>query len=181
MNKETILEQVRQYYQEHHQRAPYRPGERIPYAGRVYDERELCALVDAALDFWLTAGACTQRFEQGLAEYLGVSFCSMVCSGSAANLLAVSALTSPLLGERQLKRGDEVITVAAGFPTTAAPVVQCGAVPVFVDIRLPNCNIDPDLLEKARSPKTKAVLLAHCLGSPFDVPAVKDFCERHRL
>lgn len=181
MDKEIILQQVRQYYREHHQRPAYQPGDRINYAGRVYDEAELCGLVDAALDFWLTAGAYTEKFEQGLAGYLGVPFCSMVNSGSSANLLAVSALTSPLLGERRLKRGDEVITVAAGFPTTVTPIVQCGAVPVFVDVRLPNGNIDVTLLEAARSERTRAVVLAHTLGSPFDVKAVREFCNKYSL
>lgn len=181
MDKSAILEMVRQYCQENHSRKPYRPGDRINYAGRVYDEDELCSLVDASLDFWLTAGGYTEQFECGLAAYLGVSFCSFVNSGSSANLLAVSALTSPLLGERMLKKGDEVITAAAGFPTTAAPIIQCGAVPVFVDIRLPNGNIDPNLLENARSGRTKAVMLAHTLGSPYDLAAVKAFCDRYNL
>ena len=181
MNKETILEAVRQYYQECYQKPSYRLGERIQYAGRVYDEKELCNLVDAALDFWLTAGDYTRRFEKGLADYLDVPFCSLVCSGSAANLLAVSALTSPLLGERRLRRGDEVLTVAAGFPTTVAPIVQCGLVPVFVDVRLPDCNVDTALLERARSERTKAVVLAHTLGCPFDLTAVKSFCDKYGL
>lgn len=181
MNKETILQAVCQYYQEYHRKEPYQPGERIQYAGRVYDEKELCNLVDAALDFWLTAGKYTREFEKGLADYLGIPFCSLVCSGSAANLLAVAALTSPLLKERRLKRGDEVLTVAAGFPTTVAPVVQCGLVPVFVDVRLPDCNVDVSLLEQARSERTKAVVLAHTLGYPFDVAAVKAFCDRYGL
>ena len=181
MNKETILQAVCQYYQEHHQREPYQPGGRIPYAGRVYDETELCSLVDAALDFWLTAGDYTKRFEQGLADYLGIPFCSLVCSGSAANLLAVAALTSPLLGERRLKRGDEVLTVAAGFPTTVAPIVQCGLVPVFVDVKMPDCNVDVSLLEQAKSERTRAVILAHTLGCPFDLNAVKAFCEHYGL
>lgn len=181
MDKETILQAVCQYYQEHHQREPYQPGGRIPYAGRVYDETELCSLVDAALDFWLTAGDYTKRFEQGLADYLGIPFCSLVCSGSAANLLAVAALTSPLLGERRLKRGDEVLTVAAGFPTTVAPIVQCGLVPVFVDVKMPDCNVDVSLLEQAKSERTRAVILAHTLGCPFDLNAVKAFCEHYGL
>ena len=181
MDKETILQAVCQYYQEHHQRQPYQPGGRIPYAGRVYDETELCSLVDAALDFWLTAGDYTKRFEQGLADYLGIPFCSLVCSGSAANLLAVAALTSPLLGERRLKRGDEVLTVAAGFPTTVAPIVQCGLVPVFVDVKMPDCNVDVSLLEQAKSERTRAVILAHTLGCPFDLNAVKAFCEHYGL
>lgn len=181
MDKETILQAVGQYYQEHHRKGPYRPGDRIRYAGRVYDETELRCLVDAALDFWLTAGDYTKRFEKGLAEYLGVPFCSLVCSGSAANLLAVSALTSPLLGERRLKRGDEVITVAAGFPTTVAPILQCGLVPVFVDVKLPDCNADASLLEQARSGRTKAVILAHTLGCPFNLADVKAFCDQYNL
>jgi len=181
MDKETILQAVAQYYAEHHKRKPYQSGDRINYAGRVFDEDELCTLVDAALDFWLTAGNYTKQFEQGLAAYLGVPFCSMVNSGSSANLLAVAALTSPLLGDRQLRKGDEVITAAAGFPTTAAPVIQCGAVPVFIDIRLPNGNIDPGLLEAARSERTKAVMLAHTMGSPFDLATVKAFCSRYGL
>ena len=181
MDKETILQAVGQYYQEHHRKGSYRLGGRIQYAGRVYDETELRCLVDAALDFWLTAGDYTKRFEKGLAAYLGVPFCSLVCSGSAANLLAVSALTSPLLGQRQLKRGDEVITVAAGFPTTAAPIVQCGLVPVFVDVKLPACNVDVSMLERAKSERTKAVILAHTLGCPFDLTAVKAFCDQYGL
>lgn len=181
MDKETILQAVCQYYQEHHRREPYQLGSRISYAGRIYDEKELCNLVDAALDFWLTAGDYTRRFEAGLAEYLGLPFCSLVCSGSAANLLAVAALTSPLLGDRQLKRGDEVITVAAGFPTTVAPIVQCGLVPVFVDVKLPDCNVDVSLLEGAVSEQTKAVILAHTLGCPFDLTAVKAFCDKRSL
>ena len=181
MDKETILQAVCQYYQEHHQREPYQPGGRIPYAGRVYDKTELCSLVDAALDFWLTAGDYTKRFEQGLADYLGIPFCSLVCSGSAANLLAVAALTSPLLGERRLKRGDEVLTVAAGFPTTVAPIVQCGLAPVFVDVKMPDCNVDVSLLEQAKSDRTRAVILAHTLGCPFDLAAVKAFCDRYGL
>lgn len=181
MNKETILQAVCQYYQEHHQKESYQSGGRIQYAGRVYDEEELCNLVDAALDFWLTAGSYTRQFEQDLAVYLGVPFCSLVNSGSSANLLAVSTLTSPLLGEQQIKRGDEVITVAAGFPTTVAPIVQHGLVPVFVDVKLPDGNADISLLEQARSERTRAVILAHTLGCPFDLTAVKAFCDKYGL
>ncbi len=181
MTKQQILDLVRQYYAEHHTKPPYQPGDRINYAGRVYDADELCALVDASLDFWLTAGECAKRFENELAAYLGVPYCALACSGSAANLLAVSALTSPLLGERRLRRGDEVITVACGFPTTVAPIVQNGAVPVFVDVRLPDGNVDVPLLEGALSEKTRAVILAHTLGRPFDVAAVKRFCDAHGL
>ena len=181
MDKNTILRAVDQYVQEHHRETPYRPGSRVQYAGRVYDQEEVRNLVDAALDFWLTAGDYTRRFEKGLADYLGLPFCSLVCSGSAANLLAVSALTSPLLGERRLRRGDEVITVAAGFPTTVAPIVQCGLVPVFVDVGLPEGNVDPTLLEGALSGRTRAVILAHTLGCPFHLAAVRDFCDAHGL
>lgn len=181
MDKKEILDKVKQYYQENHIKPPYQPGDRINYAGRVYDEQELCLLTDAVLDFWLTAGKYTQQFESELAAYLDVPYCSLVNSGSSANLLAVLALTSPLLGERRLQRGDEVITVAAAFPTTVTPVVQCGAVPVFVDIALPGYNIDVTQLEAARSEKTKAVILAHSLGNPFDLKAVTDFCKKHRL
>lgn len=181
MDKETILEAVRQYYQEHHRKPAYHPGDRINYVGRVYDEEELCALTDAALDFWLTAGSCTKEFERGLADYLGVSFCSFVNSGSSANLLAVAALTSPLLGGRKLQKGDEVITVAAGFPTTVAPIVQCGLVPVFVDVSLPGCNVDTNLLEQAISPRTKAAVFAHSLGNPFDLKEVCAFCKKYGL
>ena len=181
MDKESILQDVRQYCREHHGRGDYRPGDRVQYAGRVYNEEELCSLVDAALDFWLTAGEYTKQFEKGLADYLGIPFCSLVCSGSAANLLAVSALTSPLLGERQLRRGDEVLTVAAGFPTTVAPIVQCGLKPVFVDVKLPDCNVDVSLLEQARTDRTRAVILAHTLGCPFDLAAVRAFCDKYGL
>lgn len=181
MEKETILKQVRQYAKEHHQPKNYEPGDRITYAGRVYDEEELCNLVDAALDFWLTAGKYTQEVEQGLSRYQGLPYCSLVNTGSSANLLAIAALTSPLLGEGQLQRGDEIITVAAAFPTTVAPIVQCGAVPVFVDIRIPSYNVNPELLEQALSEKTKAVFLAHSLGNPFALKQVKDFCDKHGL
>ena len=138
-------------------------------------------LVDSSLEFWLTAGRYTDEFEKKLSEYLGVRFCSLVNSGSSANLLAFMTLTSPLLGDRQIKRGDEVITVAAGFPTTVAPIIQYGAVPVFVDVTIPQYNIDTDRLEEALSDKTKAVMIAHTLGNPFHLKSVKEFCERHNL
>ena len=181
MTKEEILQDVREYYQQNKDTGEFSPGDRINYAGRVYDEHELMNLVDASLDFWLTAGKYTKQFESGLAAYLGVPFCSVVNSGSSANLLAVSALTSPLLGERRLKRGDEVITVAAAFPTTVAPIIQCGAVPVFLDIEIPSYNLDVSKLEDALSERTKAIILAHSLGNPFDLGTVKEFCEKHGL
>lgn len=181
MTKEDVLNHVREYYRDNKPASEFKPGDRINYAGRNYDEKELVNLVDAALDFWLTAGKYTKAFEQDFANFLGVPYCAIVNSGSSANLLAVAALTSPLLGERRLKRGDEVITVAAAFPTTVAPIVQCGAVPVFVDIGIPSYNVDPSRLEEAYSEKTKAVILAHSLGNIFDLSAVKDFCDRHAL
>lgn len=182
MEKQQIFELVKQYYKEEHGiKKEFTPGDRINYAGRVFDEEEMCSLVDAALDFWLTAGKYTKEFEEGLASYLGVKYCSLVNSGSSANLLAAAALTSPLLKERQMKPGDEIITVAAGFPTTVAPIVQAGAVPVFVDISIPSYNVAADLLEEALTDKTKAVMLAHSLGNPFPLKEVVDFCKKHNL
>lgn len=180
--KEEILAMVKEYADTYHNRKKeFEPGQRIPYASRVYDSAEMVNLVDSALEFWLTSGRYTEEFEQKLAEYLGVKYCSLVNSGSSANLNAFMALTSPLLGERRIKRGDEVITVAAGFPTTVTPVIQYGAVPVFVDVTIPQYNIDVTRLEDALSEKTKAVMIAHTLGNPFDLGAVKDFCDRHNL
>ena len=165
----------------HNQKTEFHDGDRIPYASRVYGHEEMVNLVDSALEFWLTSGRYTDEFEKKLAEYLQVKYCSLVNSGSSANLAAFMALTSPLLGERRIKRGDEIITVAAGFPTTVAPAVQYGAVPVFVDVTIPQYNIDVSMLEAALSEKTKAVMLAHTLGNPFDLKSVKEFCTRHGL
>jgi CDP-6-deoxy-D-xylo-4-hexulose-3-dehydrase len=176
-----ILDSIKEYYQAFMQKPAYKEGDRIPYASRVFDEHEMVNLVDSALEFWLTSGRYTARFENQLAEYLKVPFCSLVNSGSSANLLAFMALTSPLLGDRAVRRGDEVITVAAGFPTTVTPILQYGTAPVFVDVTIPQYNIDVSLLETALSPKTKAVMLAHTLGNPFDVQAVKAFCAAHKL
>ena len=180
--RKEILDLVAEYCEAfHNKKKPFEEGDRISYASRVYDSREMVNLVDSSLDFWLTAGRYTDEFERKMAEYLKVRFCSVTNSGSSANLLAFMALTSPLLGERQVKRGDEVITVACGFPTTVAPMVQYGAVPVFVDVTIPQYNIDVSMLEEAYSPKTKAVMIAHTLGNPFDLNAVKEFCRRHNL
>lgn len=182
--REEIKSLVAQYYKEFkkpEQDKPFTEGDRIAYASRVYDEKEMMSLTDAALDFWLTTGRFSDEFEKNFAEWIGVKFANLVNSGSSANLLAFMALTSPLLGDRQVKKGDEVITVAAGFPTTIAPIIQYGAVPVFVDVKLPEYNIDPALLEQALSPKTKAVMIAHTLGNPFDIKAVKDFCDKNNL
>ena len=165
----------------HNKKEAFKEGDRIPYASRVYNEDEMVNLVDSALEFWLTSGRYTDEFEAELARYLGVRYCSLVNSGSSANLLAFMALTSPLLGERRICRGDEIITVAAGFPTTVTPAIQYGAVPVFVDVAIPQYNIDVTKLEAALSEKTKAVMLAHTLGNPFDLKAVKAFCDAHGL
>ena len=179
---DKILQLVKEYCDNYHnQDKEFSPGDRIPYASRVYDHEEMCNLVDSALEFWLTAGRYVDEFEKNLGKYLGVNHVSVVNSGSSANLLAFMSLTSPLLGERQVKRGDEIITVAAGFPTTVAPIIQYGAVPVFVDVTIPQYNIDVNKLEEAFSSKTKAVMLAHTLGNPFDLKVVKDFCDKHNL
>ena len=159
----------------------FKPGDRITYASRVFDEKEMMALTDATLDFWLTTGRFSDQFEKSFAKWLGVRFANIVNSGSSANLVAFMALTSPKLGDRQIKRGDEIITVACGFPTTVAPAIQYGAVPVFVDVTIPQYNIDVSKLEDALSPKTKAVMIAHTLGNPFDLKSVKEFCTKHNL
>lgn len=180
--REEILSMVAEYADRFHNRNnEFHEGDRIPYASRVYDRDEMVNLVDSSLEFWLTSGRYTDQFEKKLSEYLNVRYCSLVNSGSSANLTAFMALTSPLLGERRVKRGDEIITVAAGFPTTVTPAIQYGAVPVFVDITIPQYNIDVTRLEAALSDRTKAVMLAHTLGNPFDLAAVKKFCEKHQL
>ncbi len=183
--KNEILAKTKEYYELVHkpiQEAVFvERKSRVNYAGRVFDEKEMMNLVDSSLDFWLTYGSYSKQFEKKLADYLGVRWTFLVNSGSSANLLAFYALTSPLLGDRQVKRGDEVITVAAGFPTTVAPIVQYGAVPVFVDMELTHFNIDVTQLEAALSPKTKAIMIAHTLGNPFNLRAVKEFCDKHNL
>lgn len=178
-----ILRLTKEYYQEQWgETPPFVPGEtKVNYGGRIFDEKEVCNAVEASLDFWLTYGPYSRQFEQKFAEILSVRYAFLVNSGSSANLLAFFALTSPLLKERRIRRGDEVITVAAGFPTTIAPILQYGAVPVFVDVEAETANIDPTQLEQALSPKTKAVMLAHTLGNPFHIHAVKDFCDKHGL
>ncbi len=176
-----ILSLVREYCDAYHTKKPWKEGDRISYASRVYDHDEMVNLVDSSLEFWLTSGRYTERFEKEFAAYLGVRFCNLVNSGSSANLLAFMTLTSPLLGERAVRRGDEIITVAAGFPTTVTPMLQFGAVPVFLDVTIPQYNIDVTQLEKALSDKTRAVMIAHTLGNPFDLTAVKAFCDKHGL
>lgn len=180
--RNQIKNLVGEYYHEFKEKKePFHPGDRISYASRVYDEREMQSLTDAMLDFWLTTGRFSDQFEKEFAQWIGVKFAHLVNSGSSANLIAFSVLTAPELGERQIHRGDEVITVACGFPTTVTPMLQYGAVPVFVDVTVPQYNIDVTKLEEAYSEKTKAVMIAHTLGNPFDLKAVKEFCNRHHL
>ena len=180
--RQQILDLVAEYAEKYKkQNTEFHEGDRIPYASRVYDGKEMVNLVDSALEVWLTAGRYTDQFERAFGKYLGVKYVSLVNSGSSANLLAFATLTSPLLGERRIRRGDEVITVAAGFPTTVTPMIQYGAVPVFLDVTIPGYNIDVTRLEEALSDRTKAVMIAHTLGNPFDLRAVKEFCSRHGL
>lgn len=180
--REKIKAMVAEYYHDFIEKEDrFQAGDRIAYSSRVFDEKEMCALTDASLDFWLTAGRFAEEFEKEFAKWMHVRFANLVNSGSSANLLAFMALTSPELGDRQIKRGDEVITVACCFPTTITPVLQYGAVPVFVDVTVPQYNIDVTRLEAALSEKTKAVMIAHTLGNPFDLEAVRAFCDDHDL
>lgn len=180
--RQQILEAVREYTEAYHNKTTeFKPGNRIVYASRVYGPEDMEALVDSCLDFWLTSGRYTEKFEKDFSKALNVKYCSVVNSGSSANLLAFTALTSPMLGDRRILPGDEVITVACGFPTTVSPIIQYGAIPVFVDITIPQYNIDVTRLEDALSDKTRAVMIAHTLGNPFDLKAVKAFCDKHNL
>ena len=181
--KAQILELTREYYKEvHAQKKEFEPGKSfVHYGGRFFNDEEMVNLVDSSLDFWLTQGPWTHKFERRLADWLGVKYCAVTNSGSSANLLAFYTLTSHKLGDRRIKKGDEVITVAAGFPTTVTPIIQYGAIPVFVDVALPGFDIDVNQLEAAYSPKTKAVMMAHSLGNPFNLKAVLTFCEKHNL
>lgn len=172
--REEILSLVTDFYHEFKEKkAPFQEGDRITYAARVFDEKEMCSLVDSALDFWLTTGRFSDQFEHEFAKWLGVKYANLVNSGSSANLVAFMALTAQELGERRIKKGDEIITVACGFPTTVTPAIQYGAVPVFVDVTVPQYNIDVTKLEAALSEKTKAVMIAHTLGNPFDLSAAR--------
>ena len=181
--RQQILNLTRAYYKEvHAQKKEVEPGKSfVHYGGRYFNDEEMVNLVDSSLDFWLTQGPWTHKFERRLADWLGVKFCAVTNSGSSANLLAFYTLTSHKLGDRRIKKGDEVITVAAGFPTTVTPIIQYGAIPVFVDVALPGFDIDVNKLETAYSPKTKAVMMAHSLGNPFNLKAVLAFCEKHNL
>ena len=176
-----ILEKTKEYYQEKYAGPSYTEGDMIPFAGRVFDENELVSLVDSSLDFWLTAGRYANDFEYEFAEFMGTEHCILVNSGSSANLVALSTLTSPQLGDRRLQKGDEVITVAAGFPTTVNPIIQNGLVPVFIDVEVGTYNINVDDLEKAVSSKSRAVMIAHTLGNPFDLGKIMEFVEKHDL
>lgn len=180
--KSLIADYYHQFKEQETDHSNFKPGDRISYASRVYDEKEMQSLTDATLDFWLTTGRFANQFERDFAKWIGVKHAHLVNSGSSANLIAFSVLTAPELGDRQIKRGDEVITVACGFPTTINPILQYGAVPVFVDVTVPQYNIDASKLEEAYTPgKTKAVMIAHTLGNPFDLKTVKAFCEEHNL
>lgn len=183
--REQIKALVGEYYKDFKEpiesKDNFKPGDRISYASRVYDEKEMQSLTDAMLDFWLTTGRFSKEFEKNFSEWIGVKYVHLVNSGSSANLIAFSVLTASELGDRQIKHGDEVITVACGFPTTITPILQYGAVPVFVDITVPQYNIDVDMLEEAYSDKTKAVMIAHTLGNPFNLKVVKEFCAKHNL
>jgi len=181
LRKEAIAAAVKYYEAIHKDKKVFEAGDRIAYAGRIFDEREITNLIDSSLDFWLTTGRYAEQFEKELAQFLGVRHCSLTNSGSSANLLAFMALTSSKLGKKRIKKGDEVITVAAGFPTTVAPIIQFGAIPVFIDVTIPSYNADCSQLEKALSDKTKALMIAHTLGNPFDLQHVKDFCDEHGL
>jgi CDP-6-deoxy-D-xylo-4-hexulose-3-dehydrase len=180
--RRQILDLVGRYYRERHAPRSFEPErDSVRYAGRVFGEDEMRALVDSSLDFYLTASRYTEEFEAGFADYLSLSDALFVNSGSSANLVALTTLTSPKLGDRRLQAGDEVITVAAGFPSTVAPIVQNGLVPVFVDVRLGDYNVDPEQLRDAVSPRTRAIMLAHTLGVPFDLDAVMELVESHGL
>lgn len=180
--REQIKEMVAQYYHDFKEKkGSFKAGDRISYASRVFDEKEMQALTDAALDFWLTTGRFSDQFEKEFASWIGVKYAHLVNSGSSANLIAFMALTAPELGDRQILPGDEVITVACGFPTTVTPIINYGAVPVFVDVTVPQYNIDVGMLETAVSEKTKAVMIAHTLGNPFNIAVIKSFCDKYNL
>ena len=180
--RSQILGLVDEYCKNFHLKEKvFEEGDRVSYGGRKFDSEEMINLVDSSLDFWLTSGRYCNKFEKEFGKILGVEYVSLVNSGSSANLIAFMALTAPELKERRINRGDEVITVACGFPTTIAPILQYGAVPVFLDVTLPTYNIDVTQLEKALSPKTKAIMVAHSLGNPFNIKAVKEFCDKNNL
>ena len=181
--RDEIIQKVRDFYSARKNKEKgFVPGESyIPYAGRVYDEKEIISLVDSALDFWLTSGRFAKQFETEFARFLGVEHCLLTNSGSSANLLAISALTSPKLGDKRLKPGDEIITIAAAFPTTVNVIIQNNLIPVFVDVNIGTYNIQADMIEDAISDKTKAIFIAHTLGNPFDLKTVMEIAEKYDL
>lgn len=180
--RNQIIALTRQFYEEKFGKQEFVPGKhKVNYAGRVFDEEELVNLVDSSLDFWLTEGRFSEEFAEKIADFLGVSNAILVNSGSSANLIAFSALTSEKLGERRIKPGDEVISVSAGFPATVTPIIQNNCIPVFVDVDIPTYNIDIEMMKKALSPKTKAIFIAHTLGNPFDLDAVMEFANANDL
>ncbi len=180
--RDRILESVTEYHSAAFPERTFVPGESsVPVSGRVFDAEDIRTLVESSLDFWLTTGRFAAQFEKQFARWWGIRTATLVNSGSSADLLAVTALTSPKLGDRQLKPGDEVITAAAGFPTTVNPIIQNGMIPVFIDETIPTYNVDVTKLEEALSPRTKAVIIAHTLGNPFNCVAVSDFCKKHNL
>jgi len=180
--REQIRNLIRQHYSEEFPKGEFIPGKNfIPVTGKTFDHEEIEYLVDSALDFWLTTGKYAEKFEKKLAEKVGVRHALFCNSGSSANLLAFTALTSPILGKRAIKKGDEIITVAAGFPTTVNPIIQNGCIPVFLDVEIGTYDIDVSQLEEALSDKTKAVFIAHTLGNPFNIAVVKDFCKKNNL
>src|SRR3954453_18166661 len=180
--REEILAKVRDYYEQEWGDREFRPGEDyVPVSGRVFDAEEMVSLVDSALDMWLTTGRYAHQLERKLSRYIGVRHAMLTNSGSSANLLALSALTSPKLGDPRLRPGDEVITVAAGFPTTVNPIIQNRLVPVFLDVKVPTYNVDVEQLDAALSPKTRALMIAHTLGNPYDLACVAAFAKKHHL
>jgi len=180
--RQEILALGREYYREVHRKGVFRPGiDAVPVSGKMFDDSDMAMLLSSSLDFWLTADRFNSVFEEGLKKFVGIRHLSTVNSGSSANLIAISSLCSPSLGDRALRPGDEVITLAAGFPTTVAPIVQNGLVPVFVDVSLPSYNVDVDALKKAITPKTGAIVLAHTLGNPFDLKAVTDIAQKNDI
>ncbi|MFA5878102.1 MAG: lipopolysaccharide biosynthesis protein RfbH [Candidatus Staskawiczbacteria bacterium] len=180
--RKKILEDVKRFFLAKQKENKFIPGKtQIKYAGRVFDEKEMVNLVDASLDFWLTMGKYAEEFEKQLAKFLGLKYCLLTNSGSSANLLAISALTSPKLGERRLKPGDEVITIACGFPTTLNPIIQNNLIPVFIDVGLGTYNIQTEKVEGAISKKTKAIFIAHTLGNPFNVDKILKIAKKYNL
>ena len=180
--KKDIFDKVRELYKFKKSKETFNPGKTyINYAGRVYDEKEILSLVDASLDFWLTAGRFAKQFEEDFAKFLGIKYCMLVNSGSSANLLALSSLTSPKLNSKRLKPGDEVITVACGFPTTLNPIIQNNLIPVFIDVDLGTYNIRADLIEKSITKRTKAIFVAHTLGNPANLNKIMKIVEKYNL